>query len=253
MIPKKTPGVGGVPLTALLGAAISLTALVGAGCSQDTPPAQTVVNNEAPPVVAAAPATTIVVATPPVVAVPTNGVTTNDTNAGPGGPTGTQTAIADEISRAIIRNTQMTGSRVNVVVDDAGIATLTGFVQNPQQKALAEKAAREPIGVNGLHDKLEIRPTGGVGKTPATPAAHPAPAVTNVYVLPGATPGAATAPRSPATPAANPTPADRVLYGVSGTGDDSRGGAPASENGTAPADNSSAPNDSGNNGSSSGQ
>jgi hypothetical protein len=124
-------------------------------------------------------------------------VVTNDTNAGAGGATGTQTALADEISKTITRNTQMTGSRVNVVVDDAGVATLTGFTQNQQQKALAEKAAKNTAGVSLVVNKLDIRPTGGTGKAKPTPP--PAGPQTQIIVVPGAT-----------APAAPPAPAPSV-------------------------------------------
>jgi hypothetical protein len=132
-------------------------------------------------------------------------VVTNDTNAGAGGASGTQTALADEISKAITRNTQMTGSRVNVVVDDAGVATLTGFTQNQQQKALAEKAARNQPGISQVTNKLEIRPTGGTGKARPTPP--PSGPQTQIIVVPGAT---------PATPAAPSVPPQSTAPGVSG-------------------------------------
>lgn len=107
---------------------------------------------------------------------------TDNTNAGPGGPTGTQAAVADEINKKIVRNPQMTGARITAVVDDAGIATLTGFTQNQQQKALAAKAASETTGIVSVQNKLEIRPTGGVGKAkPQTPPQTN----TTVIVVPG--------------------------------------------------------------------
>jgi hypothetical protein len=118
-------------------------------------------------------------------------------NAGPGGPTGTQAALADEVNKRIIRNPQMTGSRVNVVVDDIGVATLTGFTQNQQQKALAAKAAENTAGIVSVANKLEIRPTGGVGKAPKP---TPSPSVTtHIIVVPGP-PAAAPAPRPSASP-----------------------------------------------------
>lgn len=109
-------------------------------------------------------------------------VDNENTNAGPGGATGTEVEIADEINKKIIRNPQMTGSRVNVVVDTGGMATLSGFTQNQQQKALALKAAKETAGVLDVKDKLEIRPTGGTGKTPK-PAPQPQ---TTIVVVPQA-------------------------------------------------------------------
>jgi len=100
----------------------------------------------------------------------------------------------------------MTGSRVTAVVDDAGVATLNGFVQNQQQKALAAKAAENTPGVVSVKNKLEIRPTGGAGKTPKTPP----PVQTKVIVVP-ATPapsgsaGTGAAPGGTGTGAAEPT------------------------------------------------
>jgi hypothetical protein len=110
-------------------------------------------------------------------------VDNENTNAGPGGATGTETEIADEINKKIIRNPQMTGSRVNVVVDAAGMATISGFTQNQQQKALALKAAKETAGVLDVKDKLEIRPTGGTGKTPKPAPQQPQ---TTIVVVPQA-------------------------------------------------------------------
>jgi hypothetical protein len=157
-----------------------------AGCGDKTPETSTTVINQTAPEPAVSTAT--------VPGPGTSGaVVTNDTNAGAGGASGTQTAIADEISRAITRNTQMTGSRVNVVVDDAGVATLTGFTQNQQQKALAEKAARNQAGISQVTNKLEIRPTGGTGKAQPTPP--PSGPQTQIIVVPGATP--ATPPPAP--------------------------------------------------------
>lgn len=89
----------------------------------------------------------------------------SNTNAGPGGAAGTEASIAGRIDAAIIHNEQMTGSRIAAVVDSAGVATLSGTVQNAQQKALAEKAAHDTPGVVSLKDKLQIRPTGGAGHT----------------------------------------------------------------------------------------
>ncbi len=157
------------------------------GCGDKVPETSTTVINQAAPTTAA----------PAPVA--SGKVVTNDTNAGPGGATGTQTALADTISRTITRNTQMTGSRVNVVVDSAGVATLTGFTQNQQQKALAEKAAKEAVGVTSVSNKLEIRPTGGTGKAKPAPAAPQ----TQIIVVPGAAPAAAppaTAPSAEGAP-----------------------------------------------------
>lgn len=189
---------------------------VTAGCGDKAPETSstTVINQAAPETSRSAPV--------PVPG-PSGAVVTNDTNAGAGGATGTQTALADEITKIITRNTQMTGSRVNVVVDDAGVATLTGFTQNQQQKALAEKAAKNTTGVSLVSNKLDIRPTGGTGKAKPAPAAPQ----TQIIVVPGAP-----APAAPGPPATAPT--------VSGAPAAAPGGPPAgspvptTEGGTAP-------------------
>ncbi len=128
---------------------------------------------------------------------------TDNTNAGSGTATGTETGIADTISKKIIRNTQMTGSRVTPVVDPSGVATLNGIVQNHQQKALAEKAARDTAGVTGVENKLEIRPTIGARKPkpPTPPPAH----TTKIIVVPGA-PAKSPAPKAPKAPKTSPAP-----------------------------------------------
>lgn len=161
--------------------------------------------------------TTVVVAPAPSATTPTATPTPpgSDTNAGPGGATGTNAALAEEINTKIVRNTQMTGSRVTAIVDDAGVATLNGFVQNQQQKALAAKAAQNTSGVASVKNKLEIRPTGGTGKTPKP---TPAPPTTNIIVVPGGNNSPTAAPPAPApgtatTPAATPDPDATPLGG----------------------------------------
>ena len=160
------------PRFALLAAMGVVATLVMAGCSQreQETPSTTVVTTTPG-------ATTTTTTAPPGSATTTPA--TNNTNAGPGGPTGTEDAVAQEIMKTITTNTQMTGSRVTAVVDASGVATLTGFTQNQQQKALAERAARETSGVISVKNKLEIRPTGGV-KPPKAPAPK-----TEVIVVPG--------------------------------------------------------------------
>jgi hypothetical protein len=148
------------------GAALATLSLGAVGCgdrsADEGTSTTTVVSN-------AEPGTTTVTtstAPSPAASVP---ATTESVNAGPGDANGTQAKLADDINTRIIRNPQMTGSRVNVVVDDAGTATLTGFTQNQQQKALAAKAAEDTSGVVSVKNKIEIRPTGGV-KPPPPPA-----------------------------------------------------------------------------------
>ena len=208
-------------LIAGVGIAFSAAGLVG--CAEDEPDTTTVVSTPAP---APAPTTTVTTGgsgspqqgTTPQGTPPFN----ENTNAGAGGATGTQTALADEISKKIIRNPQMTGSRVAVVVDSANVATLTGFTQNQQQKALAEKSARDTSGISSVENKLEIRPTGGA-KRPK-PAAAPAPATkTQVIVVP--VPQREKAPPAP-KPSTKPAPAEkeRVLLGNGKPGTETESG-----------------------------
>lgn len=168
------------------------------------------------------PSTTTTVVVPSSTAPPasTTARTGSDTNAGPGGPSGTQSAIADEINKAIVRNTQMTGSRITAVVDDSGVATLTGTAQNEQQKALAEKAATGTTGVQSVKNKVVIAPTGGVGKTPKTPATPPtggsAGNTTTIIVQPGESTSGTTNPPPPVVPEPPPGPSSSGGTGTEG-------------------------------------
>ena len=147
-------------------ASLALAAFALAGCSHDDnpPPAQVTTTTNVTP---AAPAvsTTTVATTPGGT---TSAMSTNNTNAGMGGATGTNAGVADSINKAIRTNTQMTGSRITAVVNDAGEARLTGTAQNAQQKALAESTARQAAGVTHVVNKVEIVPTGGA-KSGAAP------------------------------------------------------------------------------------
>ncbi len=158
-------------LPALAGCAMA--ALLAAGCSHqdNTPPAQVnTTTNVTPPAVAPGAATTTVVPGPTNTVTKTTGMpSTNNTNAGAGGATGSQTAVADAVNKAIHNNAQMTGSRVTAVVSASGAARLTGTAQNPQQKGLAESTARQTAGVSSVINKIEIVPTGGM-KSAAKPA-----------------------------------------------------------------------------------
>lgn len=189
---------------AIVGAA-ALGAL--AGCGDREPETSTTVVTTAPPSATTTVTTPAGSATTTTTPGPmTRTPPTNDTNAGAGGPTGTETEIADAINKKIHTNTQMTGSRVTAVVDASGAATLTGFTQNQQQKALAEKAARNTPGVMEVKNKLEIRPTGGTGKTPKTPPA----VTTKVIVVPG----------PPATPKATPPDTTATVEPAGGSTED---------------------------------
>lgn len=127
-------------------------AVILAGCSNDNPPPAapptTVVTTPAPP--APPPGTPVANSSTPQ---------TNNTNAGPGGATGND--LGDKVTEAIHINTQMTGSRVTAVADPGGVIRLTGTAQNQQQKALAEREARNTSGVTSVVNKIEIVPTGG--------------------------------------------------------------------------------------------
>jgi len=147
--------------TAAAGISALIAAALLAGCHDDTPPpSSTVVNTP--------PASTTTVA--PGGAATTAPMTTPDTkinvNAGPGGSTGTDAALADQVNTAIVHNKQMTGSRVEAVAS-GGTVTLTGQVQNQQQKALAEKTASQVPGVSSdIKNKLIIVSTGGAKPKP---------------------------------------------------------------------------------------
>jgi len=156
----------------LITAGGAMATLLAAGCSHqdETPPAQVnTTTNVTPPAAApGAPGNTVVVPGA------TNTVTrtsvtpsTNNTNAGSGGATGSQTAVADAVNKAIHNNAQMTGSRVTAVVNASGEARLTGTAQNAQQKGLAESTTRQTSGVSSVINKIEIVPTGGA-KSAAT-------------------------------------------------------------------------------------
>jgi hypothetical protein len=134
---------------------VMLAAVLAAGCHDDTPPPATVVNTPPSTTTTVTPGGTT---TSPAQTVPDTKV---NTNAGPGGSTGTDSALADQVNTAIVHNKQMTGSRVEVVAT-AGIVTLNGQVQNQQQKALAESTAQQVPGVSSIKNKLIIVTTGGV-------------------------------------------------------------------------------------------
>ncbi len=144
-----------------------LAALAVTGCSHDepaTPPTNTVVNTAPAP----APSTTTTVTTPGTTTTTSGTGTKINTNAGPGTSNGTDTTTATAVNAAIVRNKQMTGSRVEAVVT-AGVARLNGTVQNQQQKALAATTASNTPGVSSVINKLQITPTGGAHGTPAKP------------------------------------------------------------------------------------
>lgn len=152
---------------ALLAAGSALALLASAGCSHDEAPPPTVNTTTTVATPAASPgvvATTTTPGAPTMVTGPGGtvvGRSTNNTNAGIGGATGTDTSTADAVNKAIHNNAQMTGSRVTAVVH-AGVARLTGTSQNQQQKGLAETTARQTAGVSSVINKIEIVPTGGI-------------------------------------------------------------------------------------------
>ena len=182
-------------------------ALLASGCAHD--------DTATPPTVVTAPPTTTVVTPAPgaVTTTTTPGMASPDTkvnvNAGPGGSTGTDAALSDAVNTAIVHNKQMTGSRIEPVAT-GGVVTLTGQVQNQQQKALAEKTATQTPGVMSVKNKLLIVSTGGAKPKPVvitktkTVVIHdrsnppPAPADTNT--------GDSALPPPPAAPDANAAP-----------------------------------------------
>lgn len=208
-------------LFAVGGAALAVLSLGAAGCGdrqsadEGAGATTTVVSNAEPGT------TTVTTTTAPTPApMPSVPASTESVNAGPGDANGTQAEVADAVNTRIIRNPQMTGSRINVVVDSVGVATLTGFTQNQQQKALATRAAENTPGVVSVLNKLEIRPTGGTGKAAPKPSPTPAPpTTTNVIVVPGPA----------ASPAPTPAPSASPLEGFE------EGGEPRTEPTPAPA------------------
>ena len=203
----------------------ALAALALGGCA----------HNDAPPnttVVAPAPAAPVVATTPgapgAVVGTPGSPATKVNVNAGPGASTGTDTTTAKAVNDAIVTNKQMTGSRIEAVVT-GGVCTLTGITQNGSQKGIAEQTARRVAGVTGVKNKIEIRPTGGAGKTVA---AKPA---TKIIVINRTVPAPPAAPAPPAPPATPATAGgghksggtkggDTTGAGASTTTDNSSGG-----------------------------
>ena len=179
---------------AALGAAC--LALLTAGCHDDTPPPTTVVTP--------APAATTTV-TPGTTTSPSTGTATVpdtkiNTNAGPGGSTGTDGVLADQVNTAIVHNKQMTGSRVEALATN-GVVTLNGQVQNQQQKALAQSTAQQVPGVGSIKNKLIIVTTGG---------AKPKPVVVTKTVIvhdqaPAAAPAGTSAPPDTSAPATDQT------------------------------------------------
>ena len=145
-----------------IAAGAAAAAFLTAGCHDDTPPAPSVVTTPAPSTTTVVPA-----GSPPAAMTPTaTGPDTKiNTNAGPGGSTGTDAALADQINTAIVHNKQMTGSRVEVVAT-GGVVTLNGSVQNQQQKGLAQTTAQAVPGVGGIKNKLIIVTTGGAKPKP---------------------------------------------------------------------------------------
>ena len=200
----------------LLTAGTLLTAFSLAGCSNNTPDAPpTVVTTTAP---SPAPAATTSPATSAVTAPPGPNTKIN-VNAGPGSSQGTDEATGEAVNKAIVTNKEMTGARVEAVVT-SGVATLTGSVQDAQQKALAEKAAHDTPGVSSVKNKLQINPTGGA-KSPSGPPVTK----TKIVVIHDKSPASSAPPAAPATPEQPSGPSD-------GTG---------TSPSTPPADNGSAP------------
>jgi hypothetical protein len=204
---------------ALLAAGTLLTTIALAGCgnSDSQTPPTTVVSTPPPSTVVTTPSPGTVVSTNPP------GPNTKlNVNAGPGTSLGTDPPTADAVNKAIVTNKEMTGARVEAVVTD-GVATLTGTVQNQQQKALAEKAATDTTGVTSVKNKLQITPTGGA-KSASKPSVTKVIVVHKTVTVPGPAP-------------TGPPPAD-----TTGTGDGTPSGTSpvpptdgTTDGGTAPA------------------
>ncbi len=150
-----------MPRFAALTAAALTAALLTAGCHDDTPPPATVVTPPPSSTTTITPSASTS-ASPGTAVVPDTKV---NTNAGPGGSTGTDSALSDQVNTAIVHNKQMTGARVEVVAT-AGVVTLNGQVQNQQQKALAQTTAQQVPGVSSIKNKLLIVTTGGAKPKP---------------------------------------------------------------------------------------
>lgn len=203
---------------ALLAAGTALALLGAAGCSNNQP-------QTPPTVVSTPPPATTTVTTPPATAPSTPGgapATKINVNAGPGGSMGTNSGVADAVNKAIVTNKEMTGSRVEVVVDASGVATLTGTVQDQQQKALAARTATNTPGVSSVKNKIEIVPTGGAKSASKPP-------VTKVIVVheqasaPKSSSAAPPSPQSSPAPPASPDSSDNS-NGASGNGSNGAGG-----------------------------
>jgi hypothetical protein len=179
--------------------ATGVAALMLAGCANnppaDTPPTvqpTTVVTTPAPP---APPSGTAVGVNPQ----------TNNTNSGPGGATGDE--LGSKVTEAIHINAQMTGSRVTAVSDSVGVIRLTGQAQNQQQKALAERTARNVSGVSSVVNKIEIVPTGGA-KTASKPTVIQK--TTKVYVIQKSDPTKSAPPAASTDTPPPPPPSDKT-------------------------------------------
>ncbi len=151
------------PLRTSLTAGAIVTVFLLAGCHDDTPPAPTIVTPPSASNTAVVPSGTM--SAPGAVTTAQVPDTKINTNAGPGGSSGTDSALADQINTAIVHNKQMTGSRVEVVAT-AGIVTLNGTVQNQQQKGLAQTTAQNVPGAGSIKNKLLIVTTGGAKPKP---------------------------------------------------------------------------------------
>lgn len=160
------------------GLAITLTV---AGCNNSqpsTPPTTTTVNTTPP---AATTTTTANGSATTTTTTPGTNAPKINNNAGPGSASGTDSATADAVNAAIVRNKEMTGSRVDVVVTN-GVARLTGTVQDQQQKALAATTAKNVSGVTSVDNKLIIDATGGAHSAASKPKVVNHTTIINHYI-----------------------------------------------------------------------
>lgn len=67
--------------------------------------------------------------------------------------------VEKRVEKAILANQHVSGREVDVEVND-GLCILTGTVDSEQEKALAEKLARETRGVSEVKNDIRVRPDG---------------------------------------------------------------------------------------------
>ena len=103
--------------------------------------------------------------------------------------------VEKRVERAILTNQHVSGREIGVEVND-GVCMLTGAVDSEQEKALAEKLARETKGISDVVNDIHVRPDGisldapPIEESPASPAAPSGDASVTVEELPNDDAGA---------------------------------------------------------------